>query len=158
MPMLNTMEIIEKRSLPVESTPGDSHTHTSNDHRYDVYKLIELARPFESSEIPIASIGQAALEDRCWDDLNEALFSPKQFLDSYESAGSWAALETAHPEWKEHIKRVAQADLSHPILICKDEMLDGMHRLIRALSEGRTSILAKHFDALPDEALYTEKA
>ncbi len=152
------METIEQSSLPIESTSGDSHTRTLNEHRYDVYKLIDLARSFGSAEISVASIDRSAFEDRCWDDTNERLFSPNELLDSYRSLGSWNAVEAVHPEWKEHTKRVEGADLAHPILIYKDEVIDGMHRLVKALSEGRPSILAKHFEALPDEALYIEKA
>lgn len=56
----------------------------------------------------------------------------------------------------EHVKMVNEADLSFPILLNQDgAIIDGKHRLAKALLEGRSFILAQRFPTDPP-AIYTE--
>jgi len=49
----------------------------------------------------------------------------------------------------EHAAQAQRADLSYPILICEDHrIIDGMHRVMKAVSEGKQTIRA-HQIALP---------
>lgn len=51
----------------------------------------------------------------------------------------------------EHAKRLAAADLSRPILLSQQGyVMDGMHRICRALLEGHQSIPARRFDCDPE--------
>ena len=51
----------------------------------------------------------------------------------------------------EHAKLIAETDLSHPIILDPDgRVMDGMHRVCKALLEGRTSILAVKLDEMPE--------
>lgn len=55
-------------------------------------------------------------------------------------------------DYAAHIRRVAKADLSYPIILHPDgAVLDGRHRLLKALVVGRDSIKAVRFtfEALP---------
>jgi hypothetical protein len=50
-----------------------------------------------------------------------------------------------------HMKAVLAADLSYPIILDEDgEILDGRHRIMKALLEGRSTIKAVRFDINPD--------
>ena len=50
-----------------------------------------------------------------------------------------------------HAKLISETDLKHPIILSQDGgVMDGMHRVCKALSEGRDSILAVRFDQDPE--------
>jgi hypothetical protein len=47
----------------------------------------------------------------------------------------------------EHAAQAQRADLSYPILICEDHrIIDGMHRVMKAMSEGKHTIRAHQID------------
>jgi hypothetical protein len=49
-----------------------------------------------------------------------------------------------------HMKLVADADLQFPVILCaQGRIMDGMHRVVKALNEGRSTIAAKTFTATP---------
>jgi hypothetical protein len=51
----------------------------------------------------------------------------------------------------EHIRFVQEVDPSHPIVLGPDgRVMDGMHRVARALLEGRATITARRLRVLPD--------
>ena len=50
-----------------------------------------------------------------------------------------------------HMRLVLEADLNHPIILCSEgRIMDGMHRVGKALLEGRESIGAVRFATTPD--------
>ncbi len=61
------------------------------------------------------------------------------------------------PEWIDHINKTKNADYSYPILMLKNEVIDGMHRLIKAITDKVDTILAKVMDELPKEVIYISK-
>ena len=49
-----------------------------------------------------------------------------------------------------HMRKVLEADLSYPIILAPNGVImDGRHRLTKALLEGRTTIKAVRFDQMP---------
>lgn len=49
-----------------------------------------------------------------------------------------------------HARRIAEADLSHPVLLSsKGFLFDGLHRVAKAWTVGQTHILAKRFEEDP---------
>jgi hypothetical protein len=51
----------------------------------------------------------------------------------------------------EHVRLVQEVDPSHPIILGPDgRVMDGMHRVARALLEGRTTIAARRLPVLPE--------
>jgi len=49
-----------------------------------------------------------------------------------------------------HIKAVQDADLEFPIILDEDgEIMDGRHRIMKAILEGRSSVKAVRFDENP---------
>lgn len=90
-------------------------------------------------------------------------------LDSIDEIDTayWFDLGTARPTVRtivEHVRLIEDADLSHPVILAADgRVMDGMHRIARALLEGRTTIKAvrfteqpppDHLDCRPEDLLY----
>ena len=51
----------------------------------------------------------------------------------------------------EHLRRVEEADLSYPVILGPgNRVMDGMHRVARALLDGRTTVNARRFRELPE--------
>jgi hypothetical protein len=74
------------------------------------------------------------LKTSCWE-------IPAGFLDSW----SWGRTHLS-----QHIDRCLSADLSYPILVHEGKIVDGCHRVVKALAQGETHILAKVLTDLPD--------
>jgi hypothetical protein len=50
-----------------------------------------------------------------------------------------------------HVQLTNEVDTSHPIIVGPDgRVMDGMHRIIRALLDGRETIAARRLPALPE--------
>ena len=91
---------------------------------WDVFELIELAKNLEVIEIPLSYF--AELDEEYW----------------YEIGG---AKPTCRSIIK-HTQLINNADLSYPVLLCKDHrVMDGMHRLCKASMLGHEHIKAKIF-------------
>jgi hypothetical protein len=62
------------------------------------------------------------------------------------------------PAYREHIESVRDARYDDfPLLVVgEDGVIDGMHRLTRAVLDRRTSIRIKRFDTLPEQAVLSE--
>ena len=92
-------------------------------HVWNVARLIQHAKDLPVFEIPLAGIYIGA----------------NVFPES-KSARAIA----------EHMKRVQETDLKYPILLDLDGfIMDGWHRVYKALVEGRETIKAVRFETLP---------
>ena len=59
----------------------------------------------------------------------------------------------------EHLRLIEACDLAHPILLAADgRVMDGMHRVAKALLEGRSEIEAVQFDVDPTPDYVGRKA
>lgn len=96
---------------------------------WDVDRLIELTDGKEVNQVALAVI--AEIDSVYW------------FGDSGEPATVRNVVE--------HIRLIRETDLSHPIILDADgRVMDGMHRIAKALLEGRTHIAAVQFDVHPE--------
>jgi hypothetical protein len=92
---------------------------------WDVDRLIELSHGLPLKEVPI---------DAIWE------------LDT----PYWSQPLTVR-DVAEHVRLVQAVDLAYPIILGVDgRVMDGMHRVARALLEGRTTVSAVQFDLHPD--------
>lgn len=90
-------------------------------HRWCVARLFELAR-----ELPVMDV-------------------PLNHLNVYYTYSKLTLREMVM-----HMKAVQKADLSFPIILDEDgELMDGRHRIMRAMLEGRDTIKAVRFDENP---------
>ena len=93
-------------------------------NRWKATTLFEHAKGLEAFEIPLAGM---PIGTTCWN----AARSPQRLA--------------------EEIVRVMSADLDKPIILSDDGfVLDGWHRVTRALVEGRTHISAVRFEKDPE--------
>ena len=92
---------------------------------WDVDRLVELTRDLPVKEVPLNSI---------WE------------LDTAYWSGPLTVRDIA-----DHVRLVQAVDLTYPIILGADgRVMDGMHRVVRALLEGRQTIAAVQFDVHPE--------
>jgi hypothetical protein len=94
---------------------------------WDVDRLVRLSSGLPRKRIPLSEIRE----------LDEVWFG-----------------EDERPTWRamlEHVKLMDEADLSFPIILSSTgAVMDGMHRVAKALRQGRTEIEAVQFDEDPE--------
>ena len=108
---------------------------------WDVDRLAELTKHLDPELVPLASIRE--VDEAYW--------------------GAMTCREVA-----EHVRLTNECDLRFPIILSSDgRVMDGMHRVLRALNEGATHIKAVRFrvdpepdyvGVEPDDLPYDEKA
>ncbi len=142
--------------FPKESVPGDVHTLSRDGgfNDYDVYKLIEITKNLPTVELDVNLLDNMALDDMCWIDSYENRMAPRELLLAARKFPKIEDLLNEHHEWAYHIRKLEKADCSYPVLVLEGEVIDGMHRLVKALLNGYKTIPAKVLESLPDEALY----
>jgi hypothetical protein len=96
---------------------------------WDVHRLVELSREFPVMEVPVESI--AEIDSNYW------------FGDGFG--------DPTVRKLVEHMQLVREVDPTFPIILGVDgRVMDGMHRIARALLEGRPTISAVKFDVHPE--------
>ena len=96
---------------------------------WDVHRLVRKSKALKVLSIPLSEI--AEVDENWWYDDPDSPPTPR----------SIAA----------HMALVEQTDLDHPILLCADgRLMDGMHRVLKALLEKRERILAVRFPVTPE--------
>jgi hypothetical protein len=94
---------------------------------WDVDRLVALTRHLEPRPVPLSSIRE----------LDEPYWGEPMTCRSVA----------------EHVRFTNEADLGYPIILSSDgRVMDGMHRVLKALIQGETHILAVRFrdDPAPD--------
>lgn len=97
---------------------------------WDVHRLVRLAKDLPEERLLLTCVRE--LDENYWDD-GELRMSCRQVVD--------------------HARLMAEADLSFPVILSSDgRVMDGMHRIGRALLEGRDWVAAVRFvrDPEPD--------
>jgi hypothetical protein len=91
---------------------------------WDVDHLIELTRDFPVKLVPLNFIWQ--IDTPHW-----GVVTPRDLID--------------------HAIALQETDLAYPIILSADgRVMDGMHRVVKALMEGRETIAAVQFDVQPE--------
>lgn len=108
------------------------NTFRSGDRVWVVANLIERARNLEPFDLPLAAI--------------------------HSGTEVWSPVTSAYGLAKE-MRRVMDVDTSHPIILDEDGfIMDGWHRVARALLEGKPTIKAVRFDETPPHDYLKEPA
>jgi len=69
-----------------------------------------------------------------------------EFLDSY----SWSVGKMTVRDILDHTERIENADLNYPIILTPEGCVaDGCHRIVRAIKEGKDSILTIKLKTMP---------
>ncbi|MGB9113393.1 MAG: hypothetical protein WCF24_11795 [Acidimicrobiales bacterium] len=96
---------------------------------WDVERLIALSVDLPVEEVEVAKIG--AIDIDYW----------------FDSSGDEPAVRGV----VEHAHRISDVDLAYPIILGSDgRVMDGMHRVAKAILEGHTTIKAVRFHKDPD--------
>jgi hypothetical protein len=102
--------------------PPHNQMCTLGRHSWSVPRLFELARELPVMEVPLNHLSVYYIYEKLT--LREMVM---------------------------HMKAVNSADLEMPIILDEDgELMDGRHRLMKAMLTGQESIKAKRFDENPD--------
>ncbi len=95
---------------------------------WDVDRLIALSQGLATERVAVEAIGE--IDTAYWFDGSEVPTVRKVV---------------------EHARLIREVDLSYPIILGPDgRVMDGMHRIARALLEGRREVDAVRFPALPE--------
>ena len=111
------------KPVKIKCPTGNENTQTFkwNNKRWIISKLIEAAKDLEPFDIPLMGLN---------------IFSLIEISSMSDFVG--------------HMKRVMEVDLSYPIILDEEGfIMDGRHRVAKALLEGRTTITAVRFDETP---------
>jgi hypothetical protein len=96
---------------------------------WNVERLIGLSSRLPVDKVAVDSIGE--VDSAYWFDAGSDLPTVRRII--------------------EHMRLVLQVDTSHPIILGPDgRVLDGMHRIARAILDGHSTIRAVRFKVLPE--------
>jgi hypothetical protein len=96
---------------------------------WDVDRLVELSRTLPVKEVELASIDE--IDSVYWFDEQLERPTVRRVVD--------------------HARMLEDVDLSYPIILGYDgRVMDGMHRIAKALLEGRATIPAVQFETHPE--------
>lgn len=96
---------------------------------WDVDRLIRLSAGFPITEVLIEEIRE--IDTSYWGTGNSSKLTVRDFAD--------------------HFKLMIEADLDYPVILNVDgRVMDGMHRIAKALAEGHKTIRAVRFDYQPE--------
>jgi hypothetical protein len=102
------------------------------DHGFDAWdidKLIRLGAGLPVREVPLAALRD--VDTDYWFDGSTEMATVRKVV--------------------EHMRLVQEVDISYPIILGVDgRVMDGMHRVARALLEGRSTIAAVQFEFQPE--------
>jgi hypothetical protein len=96
---------------------------------WNVERVIGLSSRLPVDKVAVDSIGE--VDSAYWFDAGSDLPTVRRII--------------------EHMRLVLQVDTSHPIILGPDgRVLDGMHRIARAILDGHSTIRAVRFEVLPE--------
>lgn len=100
-------------------------------YAWDIDRLVELSKDFEVLDVSLSEIKE--IDENFWSNDSEDIPTCRSFF--------------------EHIKLVNETDLKYPIILSETgRVMDGMHRVIKAMLNGQEKIKAVRFkvDPKPD--------
>lgn len=104
------------------------HPSANGFFAWDVDRLVELSKNFDTKEVPVESIRE--LDEPRWFDVDNPPTS-REIID--------------------HYRLIQEADLSYPIILSeKGRLMDGMHRVAKAVLEGKETVKSVQFEKDPE--------
>lgn len=150
-----------QRFVPDEArapkTEAKSHLTQFGGKQYDVRKLEAAAKslPIRQFDLSNRDVLEPILKGKYWKDSNGNSIGPNDLLAAFEeNKRDWSKVAEAHPEWSEHIAKTMRVNYEMPVLVHDGNLIDGIHRLTKALSENSPTLPIKILDELPSEAEY----
>ncbi len=104
-------------------------TYEAGDDVYSTDLAIRWANEYGvPKDIPVSRFSDA-INQYSWVDANENPVTPQMVLD-----------DRHNPAYKEHVDRLERADLRYPILIHDGHIIDGFHRMTKAILKGYKTV------------------
>jgi hypothetical protein len=118
--------------VKIEGCALSDNTYSDGDKVWVVANLVERARSLEPFDLPLAAI--------------------------YSGSQVWQPVASAYDLAKQ-MRRVLDVDTAHPIILDQQGfIMDGWHRVTRALVDGKPTIKAVRFEKTPPPDYHKEKA
>lgn len=96
---------------------------------WDIHRLVELSSNLQVKEVSLEEI--AEIDENYW-------YINDGHIPTCRSIAS-------------HIKLMNETDLQYPIILCQDgRVMDGMHRVLKALLQGSKKIKSVRFNVNPE--------
>lgn len=96
---------------------------------WDVHRLIDLTQTIQPRAVPLSDIRE--IDENYWYDSEDPLPTCRDVI--------------------EHMQFVAATDLAYPIILSPDgRVMDGMHRVAKALLQGQSHIMAVCLQVMPE--------
>ena len=112
-------------------------------------------KPFYSTEVQMCNLGNHEWSVARLFELSKSLHVMKIPLDHLNVYIKYKDLTLR--EMVMHMKAVNDADLDYPIILDEDgELMDGRHRIMKAMLNGEKTIKAVRFNENPDPCKITE--
>lgn len=145
------------QEYPARSTREDFDVYTLDTEHLDLYYIRNHVTELVPQEVTLKSLEQQ-LNSQGWEEDSQTGSSPSKILNEYRRlSNDLSRVLEKHPEWADRISRIMEADYSHPILMYKGTIIDGLHRILHAILEGEESIQVHYLEALNSEAFVTEE-
>lgn len=157
------LESEEEWLMPTESTPGDVHGFDYERNVYDAYRINALAESMPEEVVSVDAL-KGQLEHVQWSDKEGKAITPQELLslvqkESKQEKIDWERLKEIYPNLEDHFARLERVDWENrPIsIVGEDHVIDGMHRLAKAVIEGSETIKVKRFKEIPEEAILSKE-
>lgn len=96
---------------------------------WDIHRLIILSKDITPSAVPLADIRE--IDETYWYDLEGDTPTCRSIM--------------------QHMRLVEETDLAYPIILCPaGRIMDGMHRVVKALLAGKSHIMAVQLAVMPE--------
>jgi len=112
----------DKKEASFQLSKRAGQTFTTDDRAYSVDMLIEITKDNKIETVPTDTLEWNLGEDTWGKNI-----SPEDVLENPK-------------KYKDDAKRIEEAELKYPILIYKGEVIDGYHRLAKAVKQGKKTI------------------
>jgi len=113
-------------SFKLSKRSGQTYTNDDKKKAYSVDLLIEITIDNKVEEVPISSL-EWNMHEIVW---GPPKHSPQDVIENTK-------------KYKEDAKRIEESELKYPILVYKGEVIDGYHRLAKAVSKNKKTIKAR---------------
>ena len=132
MARLACLEIVDRRNAGRVRKQYHFWPGTTGLDAWDVDRLIGLSRELRITDVEVSTLGE--VDTVYWFDATEAPTVRRVV---------------------EHCRLIGEVDLTYPVILGPDgRVMDGMHRVARALLEGRTTLRCRRFEDIPEPDYY----
>ncbi len=153
----------EARNLTVpDTTPArkeEPHLTQYGGRQYNVDMLEAAAAQLPTTEFSLIDRDplKDTLESKYWNTTDGQSIGPSDLLTAFDRNNrDWGEVRRAHPTWSVHVDKIMGVNYRIPALVYNGHLIDGIHRLTKALAENAQTLPVKVLTELPSEAEYIE--